>query len=58
MSYIPAIGEHIAHDTTGDYLGVVTEVGKATVRVDGPRMRDGLPVTVATIYEIKATKAR
>jgi len=58
MSYIPAIGEHIAHDTTGEYLGVVTSVGETTVRFDGPRLRDGLPVTLATIHEIKASKAR
>ncbi len=47
------IGDHIEHDTTGAYLGVVTEVNAVTLRFEGPRKRDGVPVTLATIYEVR-----
>ncbi len=53
MTYHPTIGEHIAHDPTGDYLGVVTNITEPIVRFKGPRMRDGLPVVFATIDEIQ-----
>jgi hypothetical protein len=51
------IGDHIEHSPSGDYLGVVTSVGKATVCFDGPRRRDGLPVSLATLYEVRRCAA-
>lgn len=47
------VGDHIAHHPTGDYLGVVTEVRKATVSFVGTRTRDGLPVTWACHSEVR-----
>lgn len=51
------VGDHIEHDPSGDYLGVVTTLMKSGVRVDGPRMRDGEPVTFATYDEIRPATA-
>lgn len=45
-------GKHVYHDS-GDYLGVITGGQGPIVRFKGPRMRDGRPVTMATIYETK-----
>ena len=50
------IGMHIEHATSGEYLGVVTEKGHATVRFDGSRVRDGHPVGVAAYAEIRLAR--
>lgn len=48
------VGDHIEHKPSGDYLGVITEVRPSgLVRFEGDRKRDGVPVTLATVYEIK-----
>ncbi len=47
------VGDHIEHDRSGAYLGRVTDVGKVLVHFDGPRRRDGIAVTWATIHEVK-----
>ncbi len=47
------IGDHVEHDPTGDYLGIVTEVTTALVYFKGPRMRDGLPVTFGGHDEVR-----
>ncbi len=47
------IGDHVEHDPTGDYLGVVTEVTTALVYFRGPRTRDGLPVTFGGHGEVR-----
>ncbi len=48
-------GDHLYHDPSGAYLGVARgPASKAgLVRFDGPRTRDGHPVTVATVHEIR-----
>ena len=51
------IGDHIAHVPSGDYLGTVTMLGKALVHFDGPRTRDGQPITVAGYDEVQKVAA-
>ncbi len=43
------IGDRIRHDTTAEYLGTIREIGKVTVRFDGPRS----PKDLATFHEIE-----
>jgi len=48
-------GSHLYNDRTGDYLGVARAPVRhddSVVYFDGPRMRDGLPVTWATYHEV------
>ena len=55
MTDNPKQGAHLYHTPSGDYLGVARGPASRSgvVRFDGPRMRDGHPVTMATIHEIR-----
>ncbi|MEM9468308.1 MAG: hypothetical protein AAGA90_23270 [Actinomycetota bacterium] len=46
------VGDHVEHDS-GAYLGVVTKTTEHLVYFDGPRMRDGHPVTFAGWSEVR-----
>ena len=48
-------GRHVYHHPSGDYLGVATGPPSATgvVRFNGPRIRDGHPVTMCSISEVR-----
>lgn len=50
------VGDHIEHHPSGDYLGVITRIDENFVRFDGPRTRDGYPVTFASIGEVRPAR--
>ena len=51
------VGMKIEHHPTGAYLGVITELTPNLVRFNGPRRRDGYPVTFATYSEVRPVAA-
>ena len=53
----PQVGDHVYHHPSGEYLGVVTESTPALVHFDGPRVRDGQPVTIAGHDEVRIGEA-
>ena len=54
-------GSHLYHRRTGGYLGVArgpVRDGSPLVRFDGPRTRDGYPVTSAAYVEVTVCRAK
>ena len=49
------LGMHVEH-VSGEYLGVITEIGRAVLKFDGPRnQRQGRPYEIAAFGEVRPT---